>query len=191
MDAMRKILGIVGSPRKDGNTDVLVSRILDGARENGARTEKVWLADLEISECDGCYACWKGRHACSKADDMRRLYPRIARADAIVFGTPVYWFGPTAIMKCFMDRFVYFTSPANQGKIRDKAGVIAVPFGDPARVAADPVVDFFARCLDYLGMRWIDKVLAPGVSQPGEVRTRKRVMAKCHELGRRLAVPEP
>jgi multimeric flavodoxin WrbA len=190
MDAMKRILGIIGSPRKYGNTDVLVSRILEGARDHGASTERVSLADLKISECDGCYACWKGKHACSKADDMRDLYPRIAKADAIVFGTPVYWFGPTAIMKCFMDRFVYFTCPANRRKIRNKVGVIAVPFGDRTYAASDPVVDFFTRCLDYLEMRLIDKILVPGVTEPGEVRTREPVMAKCHDLGRRLAMQE-
>lgn len=185
---MKKILGIIGSPRKDGNTDVLVSRILEGARDHGADTDRVSLADLRISECDGCYDCWKGKHACSKADDMRDLYPRIAKADAIVFGTPVYWFGPTAIMKCFIDRFVYFTSPANRRKIRNKVGVIAVPFGDTTLAASDPVVEFFARSLDYLEMRLVDKILVPGVTEPGEVRSRKQAMAKCHELGRRLAM---
>lgn len=185
---MRKILGIIGSPRKNGNTDVLVSRILDGARENGADTEIIRLADLRISECDGCHACWKGKHACSKADDMRDLYPKIADADAFVLGTPVYWFGPTAIMKCFVDRLVYFNCPANRKTIRNKIAVIAVPFEDEAAGMSDPVVDFFAKSLDYLEMRLIDKVLVPGVTKRGEVRAKKRVMAKCRELGRRLAI---
>ena len=91
-------------------------------------------------------------------------------------------------MKCFMDRLVYFTSPANRRKIRNKVGVIAVPFGDTTYAASDPVVDFFTKCLDYLEMRLIDKILVAGVTEPGEVRARKQVMAKCHELGRRLAI---
>ena len=110
------------------------------------------------------------------------------KADAIVFGTPVYWFGPTAIMKCFIDRFVYFTCPANRRKIRNKAGAFAVPFGDTTIAIADPVVDFFTRTLDYLEMRLIGKIWVPGVTEPGEVRARKRVMAECRELGRRLAI---
>jgi multimeric flavodoxin WrbA len=185
---MKKILGIIGSPRKSGNTDVLVSRILEGARDNGAKTEGISLADLRISECDGCHACWKGKHVCNKADDMRDLYPKIIEADAIVFGTPVYWFGPTAIMKCFIDRFVYFNCPTNRRKIRNKVGVIAVPFEDRTYKTSALVVDFFAKSLDYLEMRLIDKILVPGVTKRGEVRTKKQVMSKCHELGRRLAI---
>jgi len=116
---MKKILGIVGSPRRNGNTHVLVSRILDGARAEGANTETIVLQDLNISECDGCYACWKGKHVCGKADDMKDLYPKIMRADAIVLGTPVYWFGPTALMKSFIDRFTYFSCPANRKSIKE------------------------------------------------------------------------
>ncbi len=185
---MKNVLGIIGSPRKRGNTDVLVSRILDGARENAANTETGWLADLKISECDGCHACWKGKHVCSKADDMTDLYPKIIASDAIVFGTPVYWFGPTAIMKCFIDRFVYFNCTDTRKKIRNKAAVIAVPFEDRTYETSRLVVEFFEKSLDYLEMRLIDKILVPGVTKRGEVRTRKRVMEKCYELGRMLAV---
>ena len=52
------MLGIVGSPRKNGNTHVLVSRILEGARDAGAEAETVLLGDLTVQECDGCHACW-------------------------------------------------------------------------------------------------------------------------------------
>ena len=185
---MKKILGIVGSPRRNGNTYVLVSRILDGARVEGANAETIFLQDLNILECDGCYACWKGKHVCSKADDMIDLYPKIINADAIVLGTPVYWFGPTAIMKSFIDRFTYFCCPANRKSIRNKPAVIAVPFADRTYETSALVVEFFAKSLDYLEMRLIDEVLVPGVTKLGEVRTKKRVMGRCYQLGQRLAI---
>jgi multimeric flavodoxin WrbA len=185
---MMKIIGIVGSPRRNGNTHVLVSRILGGARAEGAKTRTIFLRDLDISECDGCFACWKGKYACRKADDMRDLYPKIAEADAIVLGSPVYWFGPTAIMKAFIDRLTYFGRPRNGESIRNMPAVIAVPFADRTREASSPVVEMFAKSLDFLGMRLVGKVLAPGVNRRGEVRTRRRVMASCHETGRRLAI---
>jgi len=185
---MKNILGIIGSPRKNGNTHVIVSRILDGAREMGADTESIFLGDLKIFECNGCHACWKGKHVCSKNDDMNNLYPKIIESDVIVFGTPVYWFGPTAIMKCFIDRFVFFNCPANRKKIRNKNGIIAVPFEDRTLETSNLVVGFFEKSLEYLEMRLIDKVLVPGVTKRGEVRNRKRIMDKCYSLGQRLAV---
>ncbi len=188
VETMKNILGIIGSPRKNGNTHVIVSRILDGARDAGATSESIFLGDLNILECDGCHACWKGKHVCSKNDDMKHLVPKIVASDVIIFGTPVYWFGPTAIMKCFIDRFVFFNCPANRKKIRNKAGIIAVPFEDRTPDTADLVVGFFEKSLDYLEMRLTDKILVPGVTKRGEVRNRKQVMDKCYRLGKRLAV---
>jgi multimeric flavodoxin WrbA len=190
-ETMKNILGIIGSPRKNGNTDVMVSRILEGARDNGANTETISLADMKILECDGCHACWKGKRICVKKDDMTVLYPKVAQSDAIVFGTPVYWYGPTALMKGFMDRFVYFNCPANRKQMRNKVAVIAIPFEDITYATSDPVVDFFDKCLTYLEMRLIDRILAPGVTKRGEVRDRKRIMARCDKLGQALAAQGP
>jgi len=187
---MRNILGIIGSPRKNGNTEVTVSRILEGAHGSGAHVETVRLADLKILECDGCHVCWKERRLCSKEDDMAALYPKIAQSDVIVFGTPVYWYGPTAIMKSFIDRFVYFNCPAHREHVRDKAAVIAIPFEDRTYGTADLTVAFFEKSLEYLEMRLIDKILAPGVTKRGEVAGRKRIIATCYMVGRRLAAEE-
>lgn len=187
IEALMKILGIVGSPRKNGNTHVLVSRILDGAREAGADTEAVLLGELDIEECSGCHACWGGNHVCGKRDEMKTLYPKIIGCDALILGTPVYWYGPTAIMKCFIDRFVYFNCPANRKKIKGKTAVIAVPFEDKTLETADLVLQFFEKSLGYLEMELTEKILIPGVTKRGEVRSRKRVMDQCCKLGRRLA----
>lgn len=73
---MTDILGVIGSPRRLGNTHILVSEILEGARQSGATVNHVFLNDLSIRECDGCHKCWKGK-SCSKNDDMNRIYPRI------------------------------------------------------------------------------------------------------------------
>jgi multimeric flavodoxin WrbA len=185
---MMKILGIIGSPRKNGNTHVLVSRVLDGARDEGAETEAILLGNLKIEECNGCHACWKGNHVCSKHDGMKDLYPRIIESDAIVFGTPVYWYGPTAIMKCFIDRFVYFNCPDNRNKIRGKTAVIAVPFEDETLETSNLVVDFFERSLSYLEMNLVERILVPGVTKRGEVHNRKQIMDECYELGQKLAI---
>lgn len=164
-----------------------MSRVLEGARDAGARIDTIRLADKTILECDGCHACWKGRRLCSKNDDMVTLYLKIAESDAIVFGTPVYWYGPTAIMKSFVDRFVYFNCQAHREYVRDKAAVIAIPFEERTYATADLVVGFFERSLEYLEMRLIERILAPGVAKRGEVSGRKRIMAACYKAGATLA----
>jgi multimeric flavodoxin WrbA len=182
----KRILAIVGSPRKKGNTHILVSMILEGARENKAKTEMIFLNDLSVRECDGCHLCWKGRQ-CSKKDDMIGIYSKIIKSDVIIFGTPVYWYGPTALMKCFIDRFVYFNCPKNREKIRGKSAVIAVPFEEHTLKTASLVVKFFQKSLNYLEMNLIGKILVPGVSSRGDVLKKKAVLNRAFNLGKRLA----
>jgi len=102
---MKKVLGIVGSPRKGGNTHILVSEILKGAREAGARTELLPLGKLKIEECDGCHTCWE-TEVCWINDGMKGIYKKLMESDCIVLATPMYWFGPTVPMKAFIDRLV-------------------------------------------------------------------------------------
>ena len=180
------ILGVVGSPRKKGNTHTLVSRILEGATAEGAATEPLFLNDLDIRECDGCHICWKGRQ-CSKKDDMNDIYPKIIQSDIIVFGTPVYWYGPTALMKCFIDRFVYFNCPENRAAIKGKSAVIAVPFEEEDPKTAALLVKFFRKSLQYLEMKLIGKILVPGVGSRGDILKKPGSLEEGYELGRKLA----
>jgi len=183
---VKKILGVVGSPRRNGNTHILVSRILEGAKEAGAAAEILLLNGLSIAECDGCHVCWEGK-GCSKSDDMSDIYQKIIEGDVIVFGTPVYWYGPTALMKGFMDRFVYFNCPANRGRIIGKWGVIAVPFEEENPETAALVVAFFERSLAYLGMELVGKIIVPGVGRKGEILEKAESLEEGYKLGRRLA----
>ena len=183
---MKKILGIVGSPRKDGNTHILVSRILEGAMKEGAQTNILLLGDLNISECDGCHICWKGKE-CSKKDDMNNIYLQIIESDAIIFGTPVYWYGPTALMKAFIDRFVYFNCPENRAKINGKSVAIAIPFEEENYETALPLIQFFEKSFQYLQMNLIDQVIVPGVSNKGDIMEKKDKLLEAYELGKLLA----
>jgi multimeric flavodoxin WrbA len=183
---MSRILGITGSPRRGGNTHVLNRHVLEAARQEGANTEEILLLDHEIRECDGCHLCWQGRR-CPRNDDMVKLYDQIARSDVLVFGTPVYWYGPTALMKAFIDRFVYFNCPQNRPKIAGKSAAIVLPFENKDPETGEMVVRFFEKCLAYLEMRLAGSLLVPGVTERGEVRHRPEILQRASDLGRQLA----
>ena len=85
---MARILGIVGSPRKQGNTHLLVARILEGAESLQGSTELVHLSDLRMQPCSGCRICWQNQPCCHQ-DDIDHLYQEIAGSDVLIFGTPV------------------------------------------------------------------------------------------------------
>ncbi len=183
---MVKVLGFMGSPRRKGNTHVMVSRVLEGAKDEGAEIELIFLDNLSIMECDGCHACWKGK-ACTKEDGMSGVYSKIAESDVLVFGTPVYWYGPTALMKGLIDRFVYFNCPENRAKIRNKKAVLAIPFEDEGLETAELLIEFFKRSLKYLEVDVVGTALAPGVTKLGEVKKKKAYLDECYELGRQAA----
>jgi multimeric flavodoxin WrbA len=182
-----KILAIVGSPRKGGNTQILVSRIAEGAKAGGAEVHTLFLRNLNIKECDGCHRCWRGKE-CSKNDDMRDVYRKIIENDAIIFGTPVYWYGPTGLMKLFIDRFVYFNCPENRTGIKGKRAIIAVPFEEENPETVRLVEEFFAKSLEYLQMRIVGKIVVGGVGKKGAILDKKQQLQEAYELGRKLAV---
>lgn len=186
---MKKILGITGSPRKNGNTHILVSKILEGATKAGVAAEMIFLNDLTICECDGCHVCWTGK-PCAKYDDMNAVYEKIIASDVIVFGTPVYWFGPTALMKAFIDRLVFFNCPENRAKIKGKAAVIVIPHEEENPETGEFVAAFFKKCLRYLEIPLVGKLLVPGVTERGEVINKSDVMKMAFELGAKIAICE-
>ena len=98
-----EILGIVGSSRKNGNTDILVKKVLEGANNSGITSQLIYLKDYKINDCIGCEKCKKD-FKCVFKDGMQDIYPLIEKADAVVIGSPTYFYSVTGIMKNFLDR---------------------------------------------------------------------------------------
>lgn len=180
------ILGLMGSPRTGGNTDVLLTAALEAAAAAGAATEIIRLGPLQIAECDGCEACWQGAD-CVKQDDMNGIYPRIAEAQALIFATPVYWFGATGIIKLLVDRLVYFNCAENRPLVRGKPAAVIVPFEEADPTMADGTLGMFRKSFAYLEMEFAGAVVVPGVTKLGEVRDHPEAIAQARELGRKLA----
>jgi multimeric flavodoxin WrbA len=103
-----KVLGIVCSPRKGGNTEIMVREALAAAREAGAETEIILVADKEIRPCESCYACFETGVCRNREDDMGSILSAIEAADGILFGSPVYFHSVSAQAKMIMDRTFSF-----------------------------------------------------------------------------------
>jgi multimeric flavodoxin WrbA len=109
-----KVIGINASPRKTANTQTLVESILNGATERGAETRLVNLRELKINGCLGCEGCKKHLGKCVQKDDLTILLQEMTTYDAIVMGTPVYWYHVTAQLKMLVDRlYCFFESVEN------------------------------------------------------------------------------
>lgn len=102
-----KILALLGSPRKGGNTDLLLEEYIKGIKEAGKPTEitKVYLNSKSIHGCNACEACRSTTIGqCVIKDDMQELYPLFREANMVIYATPIYWWSVSAQLKAFMDR---------------------------------------------------------------------------------------
>ncbi|MGB5823950.1 MAG: flavodoxin family protein [Proteocatella sp.] len=114
-----KILGICGSSRKRGNTASIIGRILEGAKSanEATETELIFLNDYDLKSCTGCEGCAKS-FSCVIRDDYAKIIEKFDEADAIVIGSPTYWYNVTGQMKLFIDRcYSLISYPEGQRKI--------------------------------------------------------------------------
>jgi multimeric flavodoxin WrbA len=174
-------LGVVGSPRRGGNTEILVDEVLRGAQAAGAAVEKVVLSRLRIGPCRGCDHC-RRTGVCVQEDDMPGLLKQMERSHVWVLGTPVYWWGPTAQFKAFLDRWY-----GAEGRMRTWVGrraVLVVPLGDTDPRTARHTTGMLEDSLDWARVELFSTVLAPGVNDRGEVRQVPELLAAAYQAGR-------
>lgn len=187
MSGAVKVLGVLGSPRRGGNTELLLDAALEGAAEEGASIEKVVLDALDIRPCTACDGCRDGIR-CVLNDDMAALYPKIEDADAIVLASPVYFESVTAQTKAFIDRCQLFWCRkyllGMKGKRRAGA-LLAVG----ARVRTDfHAPEATARALFHTLDAMPCQVLAyAGFEEPRSIEDHPDALRESRELGRQLA----
>jgi len=115
-----KVIAIIGSPRNNGNTELLAAHTLKAIAEEGLDTELIRLADKDIKPCNGCLAC-KIKGICSIKDDFLPVYEQMKQADGIILASPVYFGSATALIKSLMERAGY-VSRWNGEPFRGKVG---------------------------------------------------------------------
>jgi multimeric flavodoxin WrbA len=106
-----KIMAFNGSPRKKHNTSTLLEYALKGAASRGAKTELIHLYDLNYKGCISCFACktigGKSYGRCAVKDDLRPVFSKIEKADAIILGSPIYFGCVSGEMRSFMERLLF------------------------------------------------------------------------------------
>lgn len=120
------IVGISGSPRVGGNTDLILKESLAAAKEEGASVKLIRISDYDLQPCNACGTCFKTKK-CVIDDDGAKIYQEILKADGIILGSPSYFQGVTAQMKIFIDRIGYLALARERKDFAGKVGgVIAI-----------------------------------------------------------------
>ena len=183
----KKVLVLLGSPRKKGNSAILADRIAKGAKAAGAKVETIFLHGLNIAPCNSCYACQKkGSKGCAIKDAMQDLYPKLLAADAWVIASPVYWFTMSAQTKLFMDRC--FALPAySPDAFAGKRIAIAMSYGDtdPFGSGCVNALRTFQDAFRYTGSKIVGMVYGSAFGA-GEIRANDSLMKAAGDLGKEL-----
>ena len=178
------VLGIVGSPRRGGNTEILVDEVLTGAAEAGAAVEKIILSKLNIAPCRACDTCFKIGD-CVQQDDMRALFKKMGQSQVWVLGTPVYYMGPTAQFKTFLDRW-YGADHGGIIPFEGKRVILAIPLENKNKISARHTTGMFKGTLEWLKMDLFTTIVAPGAHKPGDVRKYPDILNNARVAGKEV-----
>jgi multimeric flavodoxin WrbA len=184
MSVTCRVLGIVGSPRKKGNTNAMVDAILQGAATKGAGVEKVRLSKQKIKSCKACDVC-REKGKCRHDDDMEELLALMKESDIWVLGTPVYWWGPTGLMKNFIDR--WYQDVKGLQKSGNKKVILAIPYGDTESATAENTIGMFKNSMNYLNKDIVEIIEGPGLTGPNDAEENEELMNTCLEIGKKIA----
>jgi NAD(P)H-dependent FMN reductase len=185
-----KILGIWGSPRKGGNSEILLQAFLDGAADAGGEVERLALRELKITPCLEIYHCFKDG-TCPIKDDMLPLYDKLLEADVVALASPIFFYGVSAQAKAFIDRtqalwsrrYVLkkdFPGPERQGVLL----CTGATHGRLLFVGARLTAKYF---FDAINVTYAAEILVRGVDEKGAILELPDVLENARLLGRRLA----
>ncbi len=184
-----KIIALLGSPRKKGNSTLLANQIILGAESEGATVESIYLNGLNIKACQGCYACQEeDSKGCVIKDDMQDIHSKIIEADALIIASPVYWFNMSAQTKIFMDRCIaLYNENHTKSHLYGKNIAIAMTYGDKDAFSSGCInaLRTFQDAYKYVGADIVGMVYG-SAEEPGEIAASTELMQDAEMLGQKL-----
>ncbi len=183
----KKVLVILGSPRREGNSAILADQITKGAESTKAKVETIYLQEKSIAPCKACFACQKEKSkGCSIHDDMQKLYPKLIKTDALVIASPVYWFTMSAQTKIFLDR-CFALSAYKSDPFKGKRIAVAMTYGgeDPFDSGCVNALRTFQDAFGYIGATLVGMVYGSAMDT-GKIKLNEKVMQEAIDLGVKL-----
>ena len=184
-----RIVILLGSPRRKGNSATLAAKVAAGAKAAGASVESFYLHGMNIKPCTACDACRDDiEKNCVMQDDMQILYPKLRAADAIVIASPIYWFTVSAQTKLFMDRCYALGGPQGYAFKGKRIGIVLTyEDADPFKSGAVNALRMFQDGFDYVGAKIVGMVYGRA-GKAGAIKANKPLLREARELGKQLAI---
>jgi len=189
-----KVLGIFGSPRKGGNTEILLEEMLKGAEKEGVEVERIHLTDYAITPCKECHGCDQtGR--CVILDDMEKIYPKLLESDIIILASPIFFYGVTAWAKALIDRSQalwarkYLLKDPSFGKEGRKRKGFFISVGATKGQKVFEGAIFSAKYFfDTFNAEYAGELVFRGVEAKGDILKHPEAIKQAYEAGRKLVL---
>jgi len=188
-----KVLGIAGSPRRDGNTDHLLRQVMAGASSSGVETKTVVLSELNIAPCRHCDGCIK-TGKCIVDDDMQWLHTDIRETEHIVLASPIFFMGVTAQTKAMIDRCqalwvikYVLKLPVAINPNKERSGVFISVGGTKLHNLFEPAKATVKSWFTTLDIEYTGELVFSGIEESGSIRLHPTALKDAFSIGQKLA----
>lgn len=188
------VTAVYGSPRKDGNTDLLLRSCVRGLREHGAAVHEIFLRDLRFSPCIECGGC-ATTGICVLRDDMDRVYPHLRTADCVILAAPVFFYGLNGLAKAMVDRAQCFWSQKYLLKKSVRAahaplscGVLLSVGGSRGKKNFDGMLLTMRYFFDALDLPFTRHLVYHGIDAAGVIDMHPTALSDAYALGKDIAL---
>ncbi|GAI17311.1 unnamed protein product [marine sediment metagenome] len=186
-----KVLGIAGSPRRGGNTDLLLGEVMRGAASRGAKVKTIILNDLKIAPCQHCDGCLEtGR--CKEEDDMQVVYRELEDADRLVLASPIQFMGVTAQAKAMIDRCQalwvrkYILKQPPLGNRRERKGLFISVGGRKLANLFEPALVTVQTLFRILDVTYAGELLFSGIDEKRAIAKHPDALRQAFLAGQKL-----
>ena len=184
-----KVIALLGSPRKGGNSDILASEVLKGAKQAGAETEKIYLDDFVIRPIGEVADNSRVRKDSRADDDFLKVLHLFLDSDIIIWSTPIYWAGVSAQMKCFIDRLSsYFNNPEYVNRFTGKRHIFLCTYGRADKDYSRMVTEPMKNAIETIRGIYVGEICVPDCYQKGKIYQKPEAIRKAFALGKKAVI---
>ncbi len=180
-----KVLGIMASPIREGNADILLDKALEACKKQGARVEKLFLAKEQLPLCQACFKC-SGAGKCVSTPEINKILNKIKRADALIISTPVWWYSCTSYLKILIDHFVAFVNSDFSSRIAGKKLAILTVSAGGEEAGTKETLSLLKRIAEFLQLQCAGELRVINTGEHGVVKENLNALLKAYKIGENL-----
>lgn len=179
-----KVIALLGSPRRGGNTDIMAKEILRGAIDAGAETGLIVIDDYIVRPLGEVCDKSSERDDPRNDDDFPSLLEKFLSADIVIWATPVYWAGLSGQLKCFLDRMSsYFNREPYKTRFTGKGHIVLCAYGRNEAAHGEFVTEPMKLVVDVLHGEYLGDVCSPSTYPKGSVKNKTDILTACYKIG--------